>query len=1036
MSDPRLSRFVHLHAHTTYSPLDGYGTPKQVVDRVKSLGHKAVAITDHGNCYGHVAMDKAARDAGIKPIFGCEFYLVENAEERGRYQAGLGVEGFPHITILARTQEGYENFLKLINDASKHFYYYPLIDRKMLYRRQKGLIVLSGCPTGWPTRLIAQGREEDALRFVKDLRDNCEQAYVECVPSPGYDPSESATSVLFDIARELHMRAVLTGDAHFPRPEDHIVQNLMLHIAFKTPYNAPMRVQLAPYYYYCSASELMQRACDASNSGAEKYKRRILANEELYDALAASGDIADSCDVEIAKGRSVSFPKRGSTPPGEALWKAIVDGADERISDGMLDPAKRGAYLARAKREFDVIDAKGFSDYLLAITDICRWAKEQDTLVMCRGSAGGCQILWLTGASETDAIEHELSFERFYDENRPDPPDVDVDFETWMKPAVIKYIVDTYGQDHCASILALGLMRSKVAVIDTANVLNIPRTEYEPLTMALDSKDDELDKQMDDITDPQIVELLRKYPMLKLASKLVGQVRQASIHAAGILVSADPLYKCIAQIEVPGKAVVSSVDKHGAAALGLLKFDLLSVMAFDVTAAAARAVGLKMKDLYRLKFNDPAVYDTAKRGLAVGVFQLDGAALEVGHQIGLDEFSELYAASALCRPGASDFVGLYAENKSNAQQFQAYLDGMDPRMAAIVRPTYGVVAYQEQMMAMARVAGFDWPTVHKMRKRVAASSFHGFALGKEFGEPFVNGCVKNGIRREEAERWWEAIKQHGVYSFNKSHCVTYAYVTYWMLWLKTYHKEAYYTAFLAAEGAQSSPNPMLMKRLVSEYRRTGGKVAIVSYKSPTKTFTSPAPGIIVGGWGNLRGVGEATAEAVVGGAPKGGYASWDDVGRRLPKNVYGLLVETGTTRIMRPNPSKLLYLAQWFPVIETAKEVEDALKSIPHRLVRPGNLPYGRSQTDVLVRGYISTKWKKPRTGSFKGDQYLYTLEDETGVIVARVSSQRKELQHELKEKWFVGHYVVAMGWWTGDGTLFVQKYIIVRKADMLNDPT
>jgi hypothetical protein len=312
---------------------------------------------------------------------------------------------------------------------------------------------------------------------------------------------------------------------------------------------------------------------------------------------------------------------------------------------------------------------------------------------------------------------------------------------------------------------------------------------------------------------------------------------------------------------------------------------------------------------------------------------------------------------------------------------------------------------------------------------VAAASFNGHALGAEFGDPFINGCIANGITREEAEHWWEAIKAHGIYSFNKSHCVTYAIVSYWMLWIKTYYPDAYYEAYLAQEGLNGKNN-LLMKRLIVEWRARGGKIQLVSKNTPTVTFTCHTPGIITGGWANLNGVGEKTAEAIVANGP---YDQWSHLvqSKLLPRGVYGELIETGLTKEMRKNTRKMLHLAPWYPVTET----EDSIKAevdperMTHEIYYPVNLPYDHvARFDLKVAGYISTRWKKPRTGAFKGDTIIYTLEDETGVITVRVSSKRKELCTRVYGEFEVGDYVILQGFWTGDGTFFVSEYIIVKK--------
>lgn len=1022
------TRFANLHAHTTYSMLDGYGTPEQIAERLTHLGQTACAITDHGNCYGHIPYQSAMQTADIHPVFGCEFYIVDDSSQSSsKFIKSLGVNGFPHITVIARTQAGYRNFLKLMEESYKRFYYKPRIDLELLCKYQEGLIVLTGCPTGFPTRYIEAGKIDEAHAFIKTIRDRCERSYVEMVMQPGYPPSEIACMPLIDIAEDLGMQVVATGDSHFPRPEDHKYQDLLLHITFKVPVGQVKPVTLPPYQYYSSALRMYERGIEMFDNATEIHGYRPVESEWLCKAIELSDDIAHECQVEISKAKSIAFPKPVGVTSDAMLREWMLEGLAMRKNTGKIPEGMEDAYLERAEREFDVISRKGFSDYMLAVGDVCRWAKAQDTLVMCRGSAGGSVLLWAIDASETDPIAHDLSFERFYDDTRPDPPDVDMDFETWVRPKIIEYIFQKYGHEHCAQILALSLMRAKVAVVDTAQAYCIPKSEYAALSLALDSKDDDFDGQLEDLTDPAIMDVVRKHPRLRDAGGLMGQVRQGTIHAAGVIVSAEPLHELIAVLEQPGKPPVSSVDKHAAAKLGFLKFDFLSVSAFDVLANACRKVGIKMADLYALDFDDPKVYETAKRGEVVGVFQLDGAALKVGEQIGLDKFEELYAASALCRPGAMEFVPLYKKNKEQNDAFEAYIANMDPRAAAIVRPTYGVVLYQEQMMAMARqLAGFDWPKVHKLRKRVAAASFNGHALGAEFEDPFMDGCEKNGIPRKEADAWWSAIKQHGIYSFNKSHCVTYAIVSYWMLWVKTYYPDAYYEAYLAQEG-QNGKNPLLMKRLIIEWKKKGGKMQVFSRKRPTVHFTSPEPGLLCGGWADISGIGEVTAQKIIDNGP---YGSWAEVATMVPTRVYGEIVETGMTGEMTDNIGKLLHLAPWFPVGKTTPDIIREVEPyrISHAIHTPAELPIGEQKFSVKVSGYVSTRFKKPRTGSFKGEQLIYTIEDETGIVSARVSTRNKDMQIKVKDAWEVGDYVVAQGWWSGDGTLFISEFIMVKK--------
>ena len=757
------------------------------------------------------------------------------------------------------------------------------------------------------------------------------------------------------------------------------------------------------------------------------------------------------------------------------------------------------------------------------------------------------------------------------------------------------------------------------------------------------------------------------------------------------------LHNVIATIKTPNKHAFSSVDKHGAGDIGLLKFDLLGVAAFDVIGKAIRKIyGDEDKSthrLYTLPLNDPAVYETAKSGRVAGVFQLDGAAIRVASEIGLDTFEELYACSALCRPGAMDHVPLYKRNKYNKESFDTYLSSIHPIAAGIVRDTYGVLLYQEQVMRICKeMASMPWSQVNKLRKRISAASFNGHALGREYGDDFLSGCIANGVSAREATSWWEAIKKHGVYcvsgdtiidrgssgkhgggritiaeyyhatrekeyvprpergplamqnrytafaakfrggkcsilqmdedmrirpgsvkdvvhnglqttytittydnnsirvtanhrmltqrgyvrcdelntddylfqmaeyektvitsqfkwgqtpadncrivqdradgrceccnteyssrfeiahildyndcgndydiyhspdnlrwlcnschkaidyqkgervkrwskgrdvymtqiesiveygieetycmvmdteqhnfiannyvshnSFNKSHCVTYGIVGYWMLWLKTYHPSAYYEAYLNVEGSSSSKNEMLMKRLISEYRAIGGIVSIIEPMLSTESFSSPTEGLIVGGWANLRGVGSKQAKEIMDAGP---YDDWIDVKKaaddnRFPKHIYYKIFETGITKDRDFSPQATVQLASWAPVEVT--DIADAEVREQYHLMRPGNMPSYSMSGDANIAGYVTVRHIKGRTGSFKGETILWGLEDETGMVVFRVPNKNlTTLGQRVKKELKVGDYIAAQGWWAGD-VLFLRDFVLISRRD------
>lgn len=758
--------------------MDGYGTEDQVAERIQELGHKRVAITDHGSIFGHVPYFRVMPRYGITPIFGSELYVVDDITVRDRFQATLGVNAIPHVTVLAANHVGYRNLVQLSKRSwVDGFHYKPRVDWRLLSEHQEGLVVLSGCAAGYPTRLLLSQVEGDSPElvpgtsitwsayyrcrdFLAQRRNEIENFFVELVPEPGLDLCQRTSDCLVRLAGELQLPLVLTSDAHFPRAEDYVYQDILLCVGMgKKLRDESRQVKLPPYQYYDDYESMRARAV------------KVLPTtpiEVIDQALANTTTIAEGCNVELPKGKTVAFPgvAEDEKTGDRLLWHWIKEGLRERQELGLIPNYKE--YYDRAIFEFNVLTRKKYADYILAVSDVIRWVKKQGGLVMVRGSAGGCLILWLVGASETDPIAHDLSFDRFYDSSRPDPPDVDIDFEHKWRDLAIDYMFEKYGQDHCAQVAALSRLTARAALQDTAKVLGIERKLFNRLSNSLDPKNDDVEAQYTAIQDKSVLQVLDDFPELRLYEGLIGQYRHSSIHAAGVLVSSIPISHVIGVILSQDKKLVATVDKHGAAELGLLKMDFLSVDALDVIAEAARAARGSVEWLYTLPLTDDKTFELARAGLLSSVFQLEGAsAARVSREIKVSTFNDLVAASALCRPGPADWVATYQQNKTEPMAFQRFINSIHPKAANIVRKTWGIILYQEQVMKFAHdVAGLVMADVHKMRKAVTSS------LGLEaWRDKFITGAQEHSaMSKQEAEFWWVAVATHGGYSFNQ--CLT------------------------------------------------------------------------------------------------------------------------------------------------------------------------------------------------------------------------------------------------------------------------
>lgn len=998
----------HLHLHTTFSFLDGYGTPKQVAARVRELGHDACAVTDHGNVFAHVPWSQAARDAGVQPIYGCEFYVVDDASSKERV-LDLGASSFPHVTVLAASQRGYANLLALSRRSyTEGFYYRPRTSWSELARYQEGLVVLSGCPGGYPTRLLLSRGADAMLEFLSARARELERFYVEIVPEPGLDKSHAAAPWLLHAALTLNLPYVFTADAHFPRAEDHHVQDLMLAVGMHERVDSPQRkLRLPEYQFCCSEDELRVRARAVLPDVDETYLQR---------GLDASDEIAASCvgvELRRAPALSVPFLAEGESA-ADRLWTLIARGAVER---GVAHDAR---YLNRARFEFEVLRDKGFCDYVLVVIELIQWARDQGALVVTRGSAGGCLILWLTKASVTNPIEHGLSFERFYDHTRSDPPDVDIDFESRFRAMAISHVAEVYGRDRCAQLAALSKVQAKAALQDACFALGVPRSEYAPLSAALDSRDDDVEAQLRDVTAPEALAVLERHPELRIIEQMIGQYRQQSVHAAGVLISSEPIADVVGVVLGKDKQPIAAIDKKGAASLGFLKADLLSVDALDVVADAVRALGVSdvTSWLEAVPLNDQAALSVARAGALAGVFQLaGGSAGRVCKQIGVERFDDVPIAGALCRPGPGEWVETYRAHQLDPSALTAYLASLHPTAARIVAPTRGVLLYQEQVMALAReLAGLDWKDVHRLRKdvqdKVGLDPQEGPKWEAEWSEKFVNGCTAQGVARDEAIFWWRSLKSHGGYSFNKAHCYTYGLVGYWMLYLKAHHTREVYASYL-----QHETDPAKLKRLVREYQQLGGHVGLLDPRSARATFAVGDDGVLYGGWTDLKGIGPATAQKMQGLSP---FAGWDDLLQRAPKGVAAKLAA-----LRHPNGAwrtqRVLALAPWFPVSRT--DDDEAALQAQFFLGSLNCLTAGkRSDGDVQLSGYVTAT-------DFERDRVRFILEDEHAAVPCFVAARHLHVISERVRKLKVADYVAVSAWWSGDS-------LVVRDASVLKEGT
>jgi len=1047
---------VHFHNHSTYSNQDGQGTPEKIVQRAKNLGQKAIAITDHGNTYGHVAFQKAARKEGIKPIFGIEAYIVEDALSRTREQSSLGANAIPHITILAKDQTGYKNLVKLVNWSFKNgFYYKPRIDTRVLFEYQEGLIVTTGCPTAFPTRLIFQGKHADAYEFVQTLSENVQNLYVEIVAQPGYAPSEAAVETLISYASCFRKKILITGDNHFTEPKDYPSQHLMTRVGIGNPFREPAKINIPSYQYICSDEELLTRAMKMWKARPNKEKSMISDDkaEKVFQwGIANTGILADEIEVEISSKSSVYFPGRKEESPEEYIRRKCMDGMKKKISNGFLakDREILSQYISRMDFEIGVLSKKKFIDYILLISDIAIREKEKGYMCVCRGSAGGCLLLYLLGASETDPIKFDLSFERFFNETRNDPPDIDLDFERKRRDIVVGEIEELYGHAKVAKIAAFTEYTLKSALIDAARMHEVPRSAIEPALSILNDLDDKEETSSTSAQSHEIInDLYNEFPQLRVAEDMVGQIRNQTINAAGLIISSENIYETISVYERPGTPRIIATDKIGAEQLGFLKADIMSVSSLDVIDECVRLISLKVpgfsiESLYKLPLDDANVFELIRSGDVVGIFQVDGSVMKVENKVKIENFDELCAASALCRPGAMHYVPIFAQNKFNKSRLEHSMSVFHPKIAEILRPTYSVIVYQEQVNAIARLAGLSWEETHTLRKLIAKSKDEEIL---PYCDKLTKGLISElGMSEIAATMLVKNIRDHGKYSFNKSHCYTYGLIGYWMGWMKHYYPHEYYNAFISLELAAATPDYILIRRLISEAKRNDYiDTAIPLVPTLIKPVTFISDSKMIGGFPGIHGAGKK----------KGGEIARRFIDKNLTKKQaelasYLTKVSLNATLSKVNEMGAILHWFPWFPVVspENCQDYGEIFNMLANHAYMNGPIPrfnyedrdpfdgeiieqrqkiYGPSellrngyQKNIYVAGYLTAKRRKQRTIAMRHEIYLGYLEDHISGVELRITGETPEIYGRYKSEVKRGDFLCVQGNW--NGTNFIVK--------------
>jgi DNA polymerase III subunit alpha len=918
--------FVHLHVHTEYSMLDGASRIDSLMRKAAELGMPAVAMTDHGNMFGAIDFYKAGKKHGVKPIIGSEIYMAPASRfTKGNRKAGD--EPYYHLGLVAENQTGYKNLMRLVSRAYLEGYWYkPRADKEILAEHSEGLIALSGCLGAEVNQLLLAGRYDKALEAAAWYRDlfGPDNYFIE-LQDHGIPEQDQTNGDLIKIADELSLGLVVTNDSHYTEQDDAEAHDVLLCIQTGSKKDDADRFKFKGDQFYVKPAEQMH-ALFPDHPGT--WQNTLL--------------IAERCDVEITFGENhiPTFDCPEGMSEREYLRIKVMEGAERRYG---LDPAT-GALprevLDRLEFELGVIEQMGFSAYFLIVADLCDYARSVGIRVgPGRGSAAGCAVAYCTRITDLDPLKYDLLFERFLNPERISMPDIDMDFDERRRGEMIRYARDKYGEDKVAQIVTFSTIKAKAAIKDSARVLGYPYGFGDRLTKMMPppvmGKDFPLEQAREmsgELRDAWANEPDAK-KVLDTALSLEGLRRQHSIHAAGVVISGEPITEhCpVLRVDADGE-IVTQYDGGMVEDIGLLKMDFLGLRNLTVITDALTHIKATTGEdvvIEDIPLDDMPTYEMLGLGETDGVFQLESAGYKaLCRQLKPDRFDDIIALGALYRPGpmSANLHTEYCKRKHG----QSPITVPHPDLEEILLPSYGLLIYQEQVQKIAqRIAGFSLGEADAIRK----------AMGKKLKDKmdalkqqFLDGTVANGYEAKLGKDLWDLIEGFASYAFNKSHSAAYGLVTYQTAWLKRHHPVAYMAALLTSVKNNKDKLPAALHSC-----RTMGITVLPPDVNSSELDFAPAPveggQAIRFGMSAVRNVGEAVVEGILAARHEHGrFTDFADFCQKVDATVLnkrtieslskaGAYESLGTDE--RPHPRKGL-LQVFEPIVEQALSTKRA----------------------------------------------------------------------------------------------------------------
>lgn len=893
-----MRNFVHLHVHTEYSLLDGSARISDLLDRCKELGMPGIAITDHGAMYGVVDFYKEAKKRGLKPVIGCEMYVAP----RGMRDKESRSDGnYTHLVLLAKNQKGYKNLMRLSSlGFTEGFYYKPRIDYETLAEHSEGLICLSACLAGDIPRLLQQGRYEDAIKTALRMNEifGQDNFYLE-LQDHGLSEQEKVNMALVQISQETGIPLVATNDVHYVSREDAKAHEVLLCIQTGKTLEDQDKLEFQTPEFYLKSGDEMKKLF-----------------QEHPEALENTYKIWERCNVEFEFG-TLHLPEY-DVPEGytaeEYLRELCIQGVRQRYDEITPD------IMGRLNYELSVISQMGYVDYFLIVWDFIKYARDNGIIVgPGRGSAAGSLVAYALNITQIDPLKYGLLFERFLNPERVSMPDIDIDFCYERRQEVIDYVIGKYGEDRVAQIITFGTMAARAAIRDVGRALNIPYGDVDRIAKMVPMEIGmTIEKALE--RNPELKALYQEdndaRELIDMAKKLEGLPRHASTHAAGVVISKEPITEYV-PLQKNDDSITTQFPMGTLEELGLLKMDFLGLRNLTVIRDTLEMIeeeqGRKI-DIHSIPLDDPAVYEMISQGDTDGVFQLESAGMrQFMKELKPSVFEDIIAGISLYRPGPMDQIPRYIANKNHPDS----IEYTDEKLAPILEVTYGCMVYQEQVMQIVTdLAGYSMGRADLLRRamskkipEVMEKERQNFIYGikDEHGNVVVPGACRKGVSVEKANAIFDEMMEFAKYAFNKSHAAAYALIAYQTAWLKCHYR----VQFMAALISSVMGNSGKVAGYIQYCRKMNIKVLPPDINHSQARF-AVSGNTIRFGLAALKNVGEQAAEAIIQARnKKGKFISFLDFCRKtedvgINKRLVESLIRCGAFDSLGVRRSQLI----------------------------------------------------------------------------------------------------------------------------------